>query len=151
MILVSVGILIASGCARNTLKSYEHAEYGVGNKDNPHYIKAVSDCRSAEYAKGIMIDGTLVKDIELIEKYEEEYTQWMIDEAVKAAYAPGSGAHAGAMSAASVTTGNASIGSNSNTKSKGSMPPMPDKYQDLKRSREARRSCLEDQGWKKPQ
>ncbi len=150
LVVIVAVLLVLTGCARNTLKHYEHAEYGVGNKDNPDYMKAATDCRNAEYSKGILVNGELVKDVELIEKYEDEYTKWMVDEVVKSAYSPGSGAYAGTTAAVAVTTGNTSNLNNSHSTKKNNISPTPEKYQDLKRSREARRNCLVGKGWKKP-
>jgi hypothetical protein len=149
VVIIAVFIML-TGCARNTYKRDVHPEYGVGTKDNKHYQKAATDCRDAEYSKGIIIDGELVKDIAIIKKYEDEYTDWMIDAAIAAAYSPGSGAYAGATAAVAVTTGNTSSLNTTNSSST-SMAPTPEKYQDLKRSRNERRNCLVKKGWVKEQ
>ncbi len=146
IVIVSL-ITLLSGCVNKNMFGYTHKIYGVGNKDNPNYVRDSEECDKTVYANGILIDGVRITDPAEIEKYQKEYTEILLTnfrEALK--QNSGAAAYAGATAAAAVTTGNTS---NINYKPKETkMVPPPEKYKDLERLRTETGNCLVSKGWK---
>lgn len=146
MIVVSLVILL-SGCINKNLFSYTHKVYGLGNKDNPNFVRDKEECHKTVYVNGVLIDGVRVTDPVEIEKYQKEYTEILIADFQRALKQNvGNAAYAGSTAAAAVTTGNTS---NLNRNSKAAtMAPPPEKYKDLERLRGEAIDCLASKGWK---
>jgi len=147
ILLLVLPVILLSSCVNKNMFGYTHKQYGVGNKENPIFVRDSEECNKTVYANGVLIDGVQVKDQAEIDKYQKEYTEILLNnfrDALKKN--SGAAAFAGANAAAAVTTGNTS---NLNYKpSESKMAPAPEKYNDLERLRVETSKCIESKGWK---
>jgi hypothetical protein len=135
------------GCAAQK-EYYTHKDHGVGNSENPHFVKDRNECKKSLYANGIISEGKRITNPEEIESLENEYDDWIIKTLIEGSNSnSGAYANAGASAAIAVTSGNTSGISNKPVESK--YEPTPEKYKDIERLRTEVPRCINAKGWVK--
>ena len=132
-------ILTITGCGS---KKWQHEIYGTGDTNNKQYVENKKECEYLIYSKGVEINGTKTTDIEVIEKYDLEYSEW-IREYLKQRLST-VGASTGLQTSLALQKGHNLPPYNNSSNSNFQ---IPEKYNDIVRAGKEITQCLNEKGW----